>query len=140
MDWKMILSGIVGSVLTATIIGFGGFFGNWASSGGLLHVLGGLKPEDIKLEVIVGGSSGAFVDKDGNLVAIASQNLCPEGSTLISGYCSFLENGTAHIQDVGLGQEGFFCVWSGFNLANIANRPENPKAHAEAVCLRVAKK
>ncbi len=157
MDWKSITNGIVGSVITAMLIGGGGYVANLASSGALVRMLGGMteaqvseyiekhRPtnvmpsDDLKLELVAGNTSWSIKNADGSFVALVEPSSCPAGAVLINAYCGINDEGThgatGNLQRVGLGpNDTFYCTWNG------VNKPDSFQGHASPVCLRIAKK
>jgi hypothetical protein len=139
MDWRTIISAIVGSVLTAVVLGIGGLFVNFASNGALVRALGGMtqedvaqylkahlkeylppsgvQAEDLKLDFIPGELKYANKDDHGFVNASVSQTFCHDGSFLIGGYCGFtqdesLKGAGGTLQSFGLNSaREFFCDW-----------------------------
>jgi hypothetical protein len=143
-------------VAAAVIIGLLTLFGNWASQGGLVRVLGGISKADLddalkkipspspveggswKVELVAGEVSAyATKDDDGNFTAAAAQYLCPQGTILINAYCATNNQkaSSGALRASGLISEGWFsCTWTG------VDKPDGLRGQAQPMCLRMVKK
>jgi hypothetical protein len=137
IDWSSIREkvaiGVVTACVTAVVLGGLTLLWNWGSSGGLIHALGGLQVEDIKLQVVPGEpGSMSSQNEDGIVIGRVSQRECPEGTILINAYCASGTKG--NLQHTGLSKDGFFCEWN-----SVAN-PESFNGQAQPMCLKIVKK
>jgi len=157
MDWKSIITGVVGSVLGTIVLGGGGYLVNLATSGALVRALGGMTEaqvaayiekrhpatlvhfDDVKLEVVSGTGSSSTKNDNGSFEAYAEPTSCPNASILIGGYCGiddYIKKGiAANLQRAGLGSDGsFYCTW------NNVNKPDAFHGWAQPMCVRLSKK
>jgi hypothetical protein len=162
MEWKTIISAVVGSVITTIVIGSANLFGNWAFSGALVHTLGGMTQTDVikylkehlkeyllasgeqtegmKIEVKLGDPSGSAEKiSDGTYLASASERLCPEGYSMIGGVCRYLNEAPTtanipNIQSAGINENGVFqCDWAH------VTKPDMFVGWVKPVCARIKK-